>query len=72
LPPPRDVLTAWQRSYIEFRFANIYAALQFKREIMDDPDWEHCTMVYAPDPCETAQGVHVKDGDEKEKAAGFF
>jgi hypothetical protein len=33
-------------------------------------------VVYAPDPCETAQGVHVKDGDEKEKekekAAGFF
>jgi hypothetical protein len=50
--------------------------LQFKRELADDSDWEHCTVVYAPDPCETAQGVHVRNGDEKEKekekAAGFF
>ncbi|OAF99222.1 uncharacterized protein CC84DRAFT_1264234 [Paraphaeosphaeria sporulosa] len=64
--------TARGRSYIEFRFANVYGALQFKRELMDDPDWEHCTIGYAPDPCETAQGVHIKDEDEKAKSVGFF
>jgi hypothetical protein len=37
---------------------------------MDDPDWEHCTITYAPDPCETARGVHFKDEDED--ASGFF
>ncbi|KAF2448141.1 hypothetical protein P171DRAFT_353738, partial [Karstenula rhodostoma CBS 690.94] len=64
--------TARGRTYIEFRFANIYAALQFKRELSDDQEWEHCTIVYAPDPCETAQGVHVKDEGEKEESSGFL
>lgn len=31
---------------------------------MEDEDWEHCTVGYAPDPCETAHGVHFKDEDE--------
>ncbi|KAL5414323.1 hypothetical protein PMIN03_003216, partial [Paraphaeosphaeria minitans] len=60
------------RFYIEFRFANVYGALQFKRELKDDPDWEHCTIGYAPDPCETAQGIHIKDEEEKAKTGGFF
>ncbi|KAL6705161.1 farnesyl cysteine-carboxyl methyltransferase [Coniothyrium glycines] len=50
--------------YIEFRFANIMDAISFMREIRADEDWEHCTTVYAPDPCETAQGVHVEGDDE--------
>jgi hypothetical protein len=59
-----------QRYYIEFRFANIYHALTFKRQLMDDPEWEHCTIAYASDPCETANGVHFKDEDEQ--GSGFF
>ena len=50
--------------YIEFRFANIYHALQFKRELHEHEDWEHCNVQYAPDPCEVAKGVHYKDDDE--------
>jgi hypothetical protein len=63
-----------QRYYIEFRFSNIYNALNFKRSLMDDEDWEHCTISYAPDPCETARGVHFKDEEEEEEAndSGFF
>ncbi|KAL1605087.1 hypothetical protein SLS60_004630 [Paraconiothyrium brasiliense] len=64
--------TARGRSYIEFRFANIYAALQFKRELVEAEDWEHCTISYAPDPCEAAQGVHIKDEGEKQKPSGSF
>ncbi|KAF2026958.1 hypothetical protein EK21DRAFT_34283, partial [Setomelanomma holmii] len=56
--------TARGRFYIEFRFANIYHALNFKRQLMEDPDWEHCTIAYATDPCETARSVHYKDEDE--------
>ncbi|KAL1796690.1 hypothetical protein ACET3X_005230 [Alternaria dauci] len=51
--------------YVEFRFSNIYHALNFKRELMDNEDWEHCNIVYAPDPCELAKGVHYKDEDEE-------
>lgn len=58
------------RFYIEFRFANIYHALNFNKQLKDDPDWEHCTIIYAKDPCETARGVHYKDEDEE--AVGFF
>ncbi|KAJ4298156.1 hypothetical protein N0V90_006055 [Kalmusia sp. IMI 367209] len=64
--------TAKGRSFVEFRFANIYNALQFKRQLMDDEEWEHCMIAYAPDPCEIAQGVHIKDKDESEKISGFF
>jgi protein-S-isoprenylcysteine O-methyltransferase len=64
--------TARGRYYIEFRFANIYHALQFKRQLMDDPEWEHCTIAYATDPCETARGIHYKDEDEDGSAAGSF
>ncbi|KAJ4355687.1 uncharacterized protein N0V89_003707 [Didymosphaeria variabile] len=62
--------TARGRSYIEFRFAKFYAALQFKRELMEDQEWEHCTIIYAPDPCEIAQGIHIKDEVEKVKPSG--
>jgi protein-S-isoprenylcysteine O-methyltransferase len=62
--------TARGYEFVEFRFANIYHALNFKREIMDDEDWEHCTISYAPDPCELARGVHYKDADEE--GSGFF
>jgi hypothetical protein len=58
------------RYFIEFRFANIYHALNFKRQLMEDPDWEHCTISYATDPCETAHGVHYTDGEEE--PVGFF
>ncbi|KAL6150234.1 farnesyl cysteine-carboxyl methyltransferase [Exserohilum turcicum] len=47
--------------YVEFRFANIYNALSFRRELMDDDDWEHCNIGYAPDPCEVAAGLHYED-----------
>jgi hypothetical protein len=50
-----------QHEYVEFRFANIYHALNFKRELMDDEDWEHCNISYAPDPCELAAGIHYDD-----------
>ena len=50
-------------NYVEFRFANIYHALSFKRQLMNEEDWEHCTINYAPDPCEVACGVHDKDGE---------
>ncbi|KAJ5020555.1 Isoprenylcysteine carboxyl methyltransferase family-domain-containing protein [Bipolaris maydis] len=49
--------------YIEFRFANIYHALSFRRELMDNEDWEHCNIGYAPDPCELATGVRYKDNE---------
>ncbi|USP77602.1 hypothetical protein yc1106_04876 [Curvularia clavata] len=48
-------------NYVEFRFASIYHALNFKRELLDDEDWEHCNIVSAPDPCELATGVHYED-----------
>ncbi|KAF1964185.1 hypothetical protein BU23DRAFT_575896 [Bimuria novae-zelandiae CBS 107.79] len=57
------------RKYIEFRFASIYNALNFKRQLMDDEEFEHCTIIYAPDPCETSKGIHIKDDDE---TRGFF
>lgn len=63
--------TARGHDFTEFRFANIYHALNFKREIMLDEDWENCTISYAPDPCELARGVHYKDADEEE-GSGFF
>jgi hypothetical protein len=59
-----------QRYYIEFRFANIYHALSFKRQLTKDVDWEHCTINYGIDPCDTARGVHYKDEDEE--GVGFF
>ncbi|OCK77175.1 hypothetical protein K432DRAFT_384903 [Lepidopterella palustris CBS 459.81] len=49
------------RTFIEFRFANIYNALSFKHEIQNDEDWEYCTVSYAPDPCEVATGTHLND-----------
>ncbi|CAN9324084.1 unnamed protein product [Alternaria alternata] len=57
--------TARGHPYVEFRFSNIYHALNFKRELMDNDDWEHCSIGYAPDPCELADGVHYKDEDEE-------
>jgi hypothetical protein len=39
---------------------------------MANDDWEHCTISYAPDPCEIARGVHYKDEDEEYKKPGFF
>jgi hypothetical protein len=59
-----------QRFFIEFRFANIYNALNFLRALRDDEEWEHCHINYAKDPCETAQGVHFKNEDES--SVGFF
>lgn len=56
--------TAKGRFYIEFRFASIYHALSFKHDLTSDEDWEHCTINFAKDPCETARGVHLKDEDE--------
>lgn len=53
-----------QHNLVEFRFANIYHALGFKRQLTDDDDFQPCTIGYAPDPCETARGVHYKDEDE--------
>ncbi|EUC48002.1 hypothetical protein COCMIDRAFT_34565 [Bipolaris oryzae ATCC 44560] len=49
--------------YIEFRFANIYHALSFKRELMNNEDWGHCNISHAPDPCELATGVRYKDNE---------
>ncbi|KAF9691715.1 hypothetical protein EKO04_010499 [Ascochyta lentis] len=56
--------TARGHHFVEFRFGNIYHALNFKRYLMDDEEWEHCSIGYAPDPCELARGVHYKDEDE--------
>ncbi|KAF2277994.1 uncharacterized protein EI97DRAFT_374530 [Westerdykella ornata] len=53
--------TGHGRYFIEFRFANIYDALSFKRQLAEEEDWERCTIVYAPDPCEIADGVHFTD-----------
>lgn len=38
--------------------------MNFNRRLSTDENWEPCSIVYAPDPCETAQGVHYKDEDE--------
>jgi hypothetical protein len=57
-------LKFFQRFYIEFRFANIYDALNFKNELLREEDWEACTIIFAPDPCDTARGVHIKEEDE--------
>ncbi|KAF1847468.1 uncharacterized protein K460DRAFT_275532 [Cucurbitaria berberidis CBS 394.84] len=51
-------------NFVEFRFASIFHALNFKRQLMGNEEFEHCTIGYAPDPCETACGVHYKDEDE--------
>ncbi|KAF3033884.1 hypothetical protein E8E12_002822 [Didymella heteroderae] len=73
---PRDIdcirqgKTAQGHHYIEFRFANIYHALNFRRHLMDDEEWEHCSIGYAKDPCELARGVHYKDADEE--GGGFL
>ncbi|KAF2677891.1 hypothetical protein K458DRAFT_436284 [Lentithecium fluviatile CBS 122367] len=64
--------TARGRYYIEFRFSSIYHALHFKRTLMNDVEWEHCTIAYAPDPCETARGVHFNDEHEDANMSGFF
>lgn len=61
----KETLTRQQHPYIEFRFGNIYHALNFRRYLMDDEEWEHCSIGYAPDPCELARGVHSKNVDEK-------
>ncbi|KAF1357207.1 hypothetical protein EJ07DRAFT_129666 [Lizonia empirigonia] len=62
--------TAHGHHYIEFRFGNIYHALNFKRYLMRDEEWEHCSIGYAPDPCELARGMHHKDADEED--SGLF
>ncbi|KAF1925673.1 uncharacterized protein M421DRAFT_423502 [Didymella exigua CBS 183.55] len=73
---PRDVdcikqgKTAREHHYIEFRFGNIYHALNFKRYLMDDDEWKHCSIGYAEDPCQLASGVHYKDADEE--GGGFL
>lgn len=48
----------------------MYAALGFKRELTEDPDWESCTIVYAADPCATAKGVHLQDDEDGAKSGG--
>lgn len=53
------MLILMQRKWVEFRFANIYNSLNFKRELLEDHDWEHCMTEYASDPCDVAQGVHM-------------
>ncbi|KAF2996068.1 hypothetical protein E8E13_003965 [Curvularia kusanoi] len=64
---PRDIdcvrqgKTARGHHYLEFRFGNIYHALNFKRYLASDEEWEHCSIIYAPDPCQLASGVHDKD-----------
>ncbi|OAL48282.1 hypothetical protein IQ07DRAFT_633260 [Pyrenochaeta sp. DS3sAY3a] len=58
-------VTAHGHHFIEFRFANIIDALAFKRELIDDQDWEHCNIQFAPDPCELANGVHYQ-GEESD------
>lgn len=50
-----------QYDYIEFRFGNIYDALNFKRELSTGEEWEHCTIGHTEDPCESATGVHTDD-----------
>ncbi|KAH8724279.1 hypothetical protein GQ44DRAFT_618625 [Phaeosphaeriaceae sp. PMI808] len=60
--------TARGRFYIEFRFANIFNALQFKRELVDELEWEHCIIAYATDPCEVAHGIHFKDEAEEDSS----
>jgi hypothetical protein len=39
---------------------------------MANEAWEHCTISYAPDPCELAKDVHYKDEDEEPKRLGFM
>jgi hypothetical protein len=31
---------------------------------MNDIEWEQCSIIFAPDPCQLASGVHDKDTDE--------
>lgn len=31
---------------------------------MSDEEWERCSIIFAPDPCQLASGVHAKDPDE--------
>jgi hypothetical protein len=50
-----------QQHYVEFRFSSVYEALLFKNELKDDEDWEHCTIIYAPDPCAIHDGIHLDD-----------
>ncbi|KAF2497555.1 hypothetical protein BU16DRAFT_317509 [Lophium mytilinum] len=49
------------RNFVEFRFSSVYEALVFKKELMDDEDWEPTTIVYAPDPCDVHSGIHLDD-----------
>jgi hypothetical protein len=52
-------LTENQARTVEWRFANIRDALQFKGELVRDIDFEHCNVVYAKDPCERYEKVHT-------------
>ncbi|KAJ9639386.1 hypothetical protein H2199_006419 [Coniosporium tulheliwenetii] len=47
------------RRTVEFRFHSIYDALKFRVRLANDEEWEHCNVIFAPDPCATAEGVHV-------------
>jgi hypothetical protein len=51
----------FQHYYIEFRFSNIHDSLNFKRELMEDEEWEACNISYAEDPCAIARGVHIEE-----------
>lgn len=52
-------LTMSKARTVEWRFANIRDALQFKGELVRDIDFEHCNILYAKDPCEKYEKVHT-------------
>ncbi|PVI04599.1 hypothetical protein DM02DRAFT_168034 [Periconia macrospinosa] len=62
-----------KRFYFDFRFANIYDAINFRRSLTVDEDWEMCKLIHVSDPCATAQGPHFNDveSDGKLIAKGF-
>ncbi|GLB13734.1 hypothetical protein AtubIFM61612_001146 [Aspergillus tubingensis] len=44
---------------VVFRFCSIEDAVRFRGILVRDPEWEHCNVQYATDPCEFATGMHI-------------
>ncbi|KAL2000905.1 hypothetical protein VTN02DRAFT_2474 [Thermoascus thermophilus] len=43
---------------VQVRFCSIDDAVRFRSVLVRDENWEHCNINFAPDPCETATGIH--------------
>ena len=45
---------------IVFRFTSIAAAVEFKKMLIRNEDWEGCNIQFMDDQCEKATGVHLE------------